>query len=37
MDEAKDFIKNTDPIVLGKYLAEVFSERKKYKEWFGID
>ena len=37
MDNAKDLINNTDPTVLGKYLAEVFSERKKYKEWFGID
>ena len=37
MDDAKTFTTNTDPTVLGKYLAEVFSERKKYKEWFCLD
>ena len=37
MDDPKTFITNTDPIILGKYIAEVFSERKKYKEWFCLD
>ena len=31
-DDAKNMILNTDPIVLGKYLTEAFSERKKYRE-----
>ena len=34
---AGDLVKNTDPLVLGKYLTEAFSERKKYKEWFSLD
>ena len=36
-DDAKNMILNTDPIVLGKYLTEAFSERKKYREWFSLD
>ena len=37
IEDATEMIKNTDPAVLGKYLTEAFSERKKYKEWFSLD
>ena len=37
LNDAKNMMKNTDPAVLGKYLTEAFSERKKYKEWFSLD
>ena len=36
-DDAKNMMNNTDPTVLGKYLTEAFSERKKYKDWFSLD
>ena len=32
-----DFVNLTNPEVLGKYLKEAFSERKKYMEWFSLD
>ena len=32
-----DFVNQTDPEILGKYLKEAFSERKKYMEWFSLD
>ena len=37
LENAPNLMKNTDPAVLGKYLTEAFSERKKYKEWFSLD
>ena len=37
LDNAAELMKNTEPVVLGKYLTEAFSERKKYKEWFSLD
>ena len=37
IENATEMVKNTDPAVLGKYLTEAFSERKKYKEWFSLD
>ena len=35
--DAKAFMINTEHTVLGSYLSEAFSERKRYKEWFGLD
>ena len=37
LDNAAELMKNTEPGVLGKYLTEAFSERKRYKEWFSLD
>ena len=36
-NDPKELIRDTEPSVLGKYLTEAFSERKKYKEWFSLD
>ena len=36
-NDPKELIRETEPSVLGKYLTEAFSERKKYKEWFSLD
>ena len=35
--DAKTLVLNTDQNALGKYMCEAFAERKKYKEWFGLD
>ena len=37
LENATNLMTNTEPAVLGKYLTEAFSERKRYKEWFSLD
>ena len=37
LEDAKNLMKNTEPSVLGRYLTEAFSERKKYMEWFSLE
>ena len=35
--DAKASILDTEPAILGSYLFEAFSERKRYQEWFGLE
>ena len=37
LNNVEELVMNTDPPILGKYLTEAFSERKKYREWFSLD